>query len=113
MIEADVQLYLVSRERLARLQKTVGFAAMPRVGEFVKLRNHDQGDYFAFSVVQVTHREGGPPEVWLRLMSSVDGRSVPDFIEDGELDEYVTGYGHEGWEFKSLAPSRTSGDGGA
>ena len=112
MIEVEVSLYLASRERLARLQKTVGFAALPRVGEFVKLRNREQGDYFAFTVVQVTHREGGLPELWLQLTTLVGGRSVADFIEDGELDEYVAGYGREGWTLSSLVPNRTfRGDG--
>src|SRR5438874_13728858 len=107
MIDADVSLYLVSRARIARLQKTVAFAALPRVREFVKLRNREQGDYFAFTVVQVTHREGGPPELWLQLTTFVGGRSVVDFFEDGELDEYVAGYGREGWALASLVPNRT------
>ncbi len=112
MIDAEVSLYLASRVRLARLQKAVTFAVLPRVREFVKVRNREQGDYFAFTVVQVTHREGGPPELWLQLTSTVGGRSVVSFIEDGELDEYVAGYKQEGWALASLVPNRTSrGDG--
>jgi hypothetical protein len=112
MIDAEVSLYLASRDRLARLQKAIAFAVLPRVREFVKVRNREQGDYFAFSVVQVTHREGGPPELWLQLTSVVGGRSVVSFIEDGELDEYVAGYKQEGWVLASLVPNRTfRGDG--
>jgi hypothetical protein len=112
MIEAEVSLYLASRERLARLQKAVAFTVLPRVREFVKVRNREQGDYFAFTVVQVTHCEGGPPELWLQLTSFVQGRSVVSFIEDGELDEYVAGYKQEGWALASLVANRTfRGDG--
>src|SRR5438105_15847507 len=91
MIDVDVSLYLASHVRLARLQKTVAFAVMPRLREFVKLRNREQGDYFAFEVVQLTHREGGPPELWLHLTTSAGSRSSASFIEDGELDEYIAG----------------------
>lgn len=107
MIDADVSLYLVSRARLARLQKTVAFAVLPRVPENVKLRNREQGDYFAFTVVQVTHREGGPPELWLNVTSFVEGRSVVSFFEDSELDEYIAGYQQEGWVLASVRPNRT------
>lgn len=113
MIDAEVSLYLASRERLARLQKSIAFAALPRVHEFVKVRNREQGDYFAFTVVQVTHREGGPPELWLQLTTSVGGRSVVSFIEDGEFDEYVAGYKQEGWALASLVPNRTIRDDGS
>jgi hypothetical protein len=111
LIAVDVSLYLISRERIARLQKSVAFVALPRVGEFVKLRNREQGDYFAFSVVQVTHRDDGSPEILLRLTSSIDGQSVVSFIPDGELDEYLTGYEQEGWVRESCVPNRTFRDG--
>lgn len=107
MINVEVSLYLASRERLARLQKSVAFAALPRVREFVKVRNREQGDYFAFNVVQVTHREGELPELWLQLTNFVEGRSVVSFLEDCELDEYVVGYKLEGWTLASLVPNRT------
>jgi len=103
---------LVSPTRLARLQKSVAFSSLPRVREFVKLRNREQGDYFAFSVVQVTHREGGPPELWLHLTSFVGGQWVVDFFEEAELDEYVEGYKQEGWELASVAPNRVFRDNG-
>ena len=112
MIESQVSLYLVSRERLALLHKSMGFPCLPNIREFVKLRNREQVDYFAFTVIQVTHREGGPPELWLQLTAFVDGRSVADFIEDGELDEYIAGYKQEGWVLVSLRPNRTFRDDG-
>ena len=113
MIEAEVSLYLVTRARLAWLQKNVAFPVLPRVREFVKVRNREQGDYFAFSVIQVTHREGGPPELWLHLTAFVGGRSVVSFIEDGELDEYLAGYRQEGWDVASVVPNRTFRDDGS
>ena len=94
------------------MQKIVGFVVLPRLHEFVKLRNREQGDYFAFSVVQITHREDGPPELWLHLSSFVGGRSVVSFIEDHELDDYVTGYKQEGWVLASLVTNRTFRDDG-
>jgi hypothetical protein len=112
MINAEVSLYLVSRARIARLQKTVAFATLPRAREFVKLRNRTQGDYFAFTVVQVTHREDGPPELWLQLTTFVGGRSVVDFIEDAELDDCAEGYRQEGWVLSSVTPNRTFRDNG-
>jgi hypothetical protein len=112
MIDAYVSLYLISRARLARLQKTIAFAVLPRLREFVKLRNREQGDYFSFTVVLVTHREGGPPELWLHLTKLVGGRSMADFIEDGELDEYIVGYKQEGWALASLVPNTTFRDDG-
>lgn len=112
MIDAKVSLYLVSKARIVRLEKTVAFAALPRAREFVKLVNREQGDYFAFTVVQVTHREGGAPELWLQLTSFVDGRWAVDFIEDAELDDYAAGYRREGWEVASAVPNRTIRDDG-
>ena len=97
MIETHVSLYLASRERLASLQKTLSFEALPRMHEFVKVRNREQGDYFAFSVMQITHCEGGLPQLWLHLTTVFDGRVKVSFLDDGELDEYVEGYKQEGW----------------
>jgi len=112
MIDAKLSLYLISRERLARLQKTVAFATLPRLREFVKIRNREQGDYFAFTVVQITHREDGPPELWLFLTSLVSFRQVASFLPDVELDEYIAGYKQEGWILASVVPNRTFRDNG-
>lgn len=107
MIDTKLFLYLASRERLARLSKIVKFAVLPRMHEYIKVRNRQMGDYFAFTVVQITHREDGPPELWMYLKSFVNGRSVIDFTVDSELDEYVRSYEQEGWELKSMVPNRT------
>jgi hypothetical protein len=106
MIEVDVCLYIASHARVARLQKLLGFVVLPRLGEFVKIRNREQGDYFAFTVAQVTHKEGGPPELWLELTTAVGDRSMVDLFEDSELDEYVASYLREGWTLASVVPNR-------
>jgi hypothetical protein len=112
MVDADVFLYLVSRPRIARLQKRLSFSVLPRLREFVKVRNREEGDYFAFSVVQVTHREDDVPELWLQLTSLVGGRPVVSFVEDDELDEFIESYKQEDWILASLVPNRTFRDTG-
>jgi hypothetical protein len=112
MIGTEVALYLVSRARIARLKKTIMFSSLPRVHEFVKVRNRKQGDYFAFMVAQVTHREGDSPVLWLHMTGLSNGRSVVCFFDDSELDEYVVGYQQEGWVLASLLPNRTFRDTG-
>jgi hypothetical protein len=112
MVEAKVSLYLVSRARLALLEKTVAFVALPRLREHVKFRNRELGDYFAFTVLQITHREGSLPELCLHSMSSIKGRSVVDFFQDAELEEYIKSYEVEGWVMKSLLPNRSIGEDG-
>jgi hypothetical protein len=107
MVQANVSLYLISRQRIARLEKIVRFPVLPRTGEFVKVTNREKGDYFAFTVVQVTHRESRPPELWLKLIATENGRSVVSFIEEDELDDYVVSYRKEGWTVGSVAPNRT------
>lgn len=107
MVYVKVSLYLVTGGRIARLQKTIAFAVLPRVREFVKVLNRVHGDYFAFQVVQVTHREEGSPEIWLQLTTLKDGKSVVDFFEETELDEYLTSYQREGWILASVRPNRT------
>ena len=109
MVEAQVSLYLASHARLARLEKTVAFMALPRIREHVKLRNRELGDNFAFTVVQITHREDSLPELWLHSMSFINGRSVVDFFQDAELEEYIKSYQAEGWIMKSLLPNRSIG----
>ena len=44
------------------------------MGEFLKLRNVEMGDYFAFEVASVTYREGSGVEVMTDLLDNVDSR---------------------------------------
>ena len=46
MVEVEGSLFLVSRERLARLTKTIQLTCVPQVQEMVKLVNREMGDYF-------------------------------------------------------------------
>jgi hypothetical protein len=69
---------------------------VPRVGEFVKFDNKEQGDYFAWRVTQVTYRESGKIEVWTELLNDVDNRGY-SFEAEQEFDEYLKSYIAEGW----------------
>jgi hypothetical protein len=46
LIELNVSIYLASKTRWAHLQKGIRLPAVPRVGEWLKLQNEQQGDYF-------------------------------------------------------------------
>ena len=102
MVEVDAVMYLVSSERIARLEKCMPFSVMPRVGEFVKINNREEGDYFAFQVTQVTHRESSSrPEIWLRLMALVNGVSQEDLLSNEALDTFSKSYVVEDWTLVS------------
>jgi hypothetical protein len=72
---------------------------MPREGEWLKLANPKMGDYFAFQVREITHREGSPPEVVLDRLPPNDEANAP--FNESELDEYVTSYVDVGWLHRS------------
>jgi hypothetical protein len=99
MISALVFLYLASESRLASLEKEVEFHSLPRENEWLKLRNRDKGDYFAFRVKEVTHREGGLPELMLDVLKYSE--TEYELFEEQELDEYISSYTEEGWLLKS------------
>ena len=107
MIAAEVSLYLISMDTIALLQKTMMFSSLPRVGEFVKLNNRQMGDYFSFSVEQVTHREDDMPTLWLHLIRKSNGTTTVDFIATEEIPEYIDSYKNEGWCLISKRPNRT------
>ena len=80
---------------------------MPREGEWLKLANPKMGDYFAFQVREITHREGSPPEVVLDRLPPGEGASTP-FDDESELDEYVASYVDAGWLHRStVTPPRS------
>ena len=62
----------------------------------MKFRNEKLGDYFAFEVTQVTHREGGQVEIQTDLLDNVNQRMY-SFEEEEDLDEYFCAYLAEGW----------------
>lgn len=96
MFDLSVSIYLASKSRWAHLEKTIELPAVPRVGEWLKLRNNEMGDYFGWRVEQVTHRESGPVEVMTGLLDDVDGRGY-SFESEGEFDSYVASYLACGW----------------
>lgn len=87
MFTVGTRLYLKSPTRLAFLKRTVEFSFPPRVGEWVKLRNAELGNYFAIRIAELTHVEG----------EGVDLLLAPLEIQDDELDEYAASYQAEGW----------------
>jgi hypothetical protein len=79
---------------------------VPRVGEYVKFRNAVAGDYFAFQVSSVTHRENGLIEVWTELLDNIDNRMY-SFEEEPDFDEYFNSYLAEGWHCsRGVGPNR-------
>jgi hypothetical protein len=92
----EFSIYLATPTRWAHLQKTVSLPAMPRVGEFVKFRNEEMGDYIGFEITQVTYREGGAVEVMTELLDNVDNRMY-SFDDEADLDKYIASYLREGW----------------
>lgn len=92
---AETRLYLRSPTQLAFLTKPVEFAFAPRVGEWVKLRNEEHGNYFSIRIDHVTHIENEGVDVMLEPL---------DLSEEEELDEYIASYQAEGWTHKSTNP---------
>lgn len=105
MIDVLVSIYLASKTRWAHLQKTVVMPAVPRVGEWLKLHNEEQGDYFGFRVYEVTHREGGSVELMTELLDDVGGRGY-SFAEEPEFDDYYRSYLACGWQGQVKANHR-------
>ena len=95
MIDVSVSIYFASKTRWVHLQKTLSLSAVPRVGEWLKLRNEQVGDYFAWRVVEVTHREAGLVEVMTDLLDD-DGRGF-SFDHESEFDDYHRSYLACGW----------------
>ncbi len=107
MIPTVVRLYLNSKERIVQLRKIVRFASLPRTREFVKFRNREGGDYFAFTVMQITHHEQGCPEIVVQLRTKTQDRNTASFLPDEELDSYAKNYANEGWAIVSHAMNKT------
>lgn len=71
--------------------------SVPRVGEFMKFTSTVLGDYFAWTVTQVTYHESGEIEIWTELLNNIDERGY-SFESEEELDEYFNAYLAEGWK---------------
>ena len=95
-LELTFSIWLASKTRWAHLTKTIAMPVVPRVGEFVKFQNEREGDYFAWEVTQITHRESGDIEVWTHLFENIDDRGY-SFEDEPDFDEYFESYVAEGW----------------
>lgn len=106
MISIQFSIWLASKTRWAHLVKTIELTAVPRVGEFVKFRNAEQGDYFAWKVSQVTYRESGLIHVATELLDDIDGRGY-SFEHEAEFDDFFRSFLVEGWECeRGIGPNR-------
>lgn len=96
-IEVKFHIWIASKSRWAHLTKLVGVPAVPRVGEFVKFRNAELGDYFAWQISEITFREeSGLFEISTELLDNIDDRGY-SFETEEEFDEYLSSYLEEGW----------------
>jgi hypothetical protein len=86
------------------LERMMPFAALPREGESVKFANRIMGDYCAFRVDELTHREGSEPELMLEKWKK--SPTEYEYLDEAELDEYVASYVAEGWRHESTVPNR-------
>jgi hypothetical protein len=102
----EFSIWLATRTRWVHLTKTIEMPTVPRVGEWMKFRNSELGDYFGFRVSEVTYREGGLVEVWTELLDNVDNRMY-SFDDESEFDEYLASYQAEGWICpRGVSPNR-------
>jgi len=106
MIPIQFNIWLASKTRWAHLAKTISLPAVPRVGEFLKFRNAQQGDYFAWQVSEVTYRETGTIEISTKPLNDADERGY-SFEDEAEFDEYFRSYIDEGWQCeRGIGPNR-------
>jgi hypothetical protein len=96
LIDLNVSIYLASKTRWVHLEKTIRLAAVPRVGEWLKLSNDVVGDYFGWRIEAVTYRESGVIELMTDLLDDIDGRGY-SFEEESEFDAYFHSYLECGW----------------
>ncbi|WP_087026405.1 hypothetical protein [Thaumasiovibrio subtropicus] len=96
MIEIEFSIWLASKLNWVHLVKKIHMPCVPRVGEYMKFRNKEEGDYFGWKVTEVTYRESGSIEVWTELLDNIDDRMY-SFEEDEEFQECYKSYLAEGW----------------
>ena len=101
-------IYLATKSKWAHLSKTIEMQIVPRIGEHVKFNNNDMGDYFGFTVLDVTYKESGEIEIITDLLENIDNRmySFGDEDED-EFNDYYTSFIREGWNCaRGVGPNR-------
>ncbi|WP_372836257.1 hypothetical protein [Pontibacterium sp.] len=97
MIEMEFSIWLASKTRWVHLTKAISLPVVPRVGEHIKFKSKELGDYYPWKVTQVTYRESGVIEVWTELLEDINGRGY-SFEEEDDFDEYHNAYIEEGWQ---------------
>jgi hypothetical protein len=104
--EIEFSIWLASKTRWTHLTNRISMASVPRVGEYMKFRNAELGDYFAWRVTEVTYREGGIVEISTELLDDIDGRGY-SFEAEEEFDDYLKSYMAEGWRCeRGIGPNR-------
>ncbi|MCB1755621.1 MAG: hypothetical protein KDJ38_08865 [Gammaproteobacteria bacterium] len=108
MMKICFHIYLATRSKWAHLTKIIDMPVVPRIGEYVKFKNAEMGDYFGFKVLDITYRESGEIEIMTDLLENIDNRMYS--FEDGEaseFDEYYQSFLREGWVCeRGVGPNR-------
>ena len=92
------RIYLATKSKWVHLTKTIDMPTVPRVGEYVKFKNDEMGDYFGFKVTEVTYRETGAIEIMTEPLDFIDdGIHSFDDEDEEEFEEYYDSYLQEGW----------------
>jgi hypothetical protein len=94
---AEVMLYLLSKERILRLGKVINFKIFPRLNEWIQIHIKDKWSDLSYQVVQITHREKGIPEIWLKASSSEGNNQGVSYFEDKDMNNYAKAYLKSGW----------------
>lgn len=110
-MEIKFDIYLATKTKWAHLTKVIDMAVVPRMGEWVKFRNDEVGDYFGFEVIQVEYRESGEIRVMTDVLDNIDNRMYSFEDEDAhEFDVYLNSYLNQGWTCdRGVVPNRRSG----
>lgn len=98
---ALVQLYLMTSARLVRLERTIDFARVPCVGEWLRF---ESSGLLPHEITEVIHDEHGNVEVFIGAQRDESGRyMLHESDEDlqGDIDDLVGA----GWAVKSEKPN--------
>ena len=106
-MQIKFSIYMASKTRWAHLTKTISMPSVPRVGEFIRFANEEEGDYFKWRVMEVTFRgSSGRFEIMMDLLNNADERGY-SFEDESEFDECFDSYLTEGWQCeRGVGPNR-------
>ena len=94
-------IYIESRTRRVRLEKSIKMSYIPRVGECMKFKNEEEGDYFGWRISSITYRERNN-EIYIMTEIMKTFGHIPDEESDKkeneeEFDSLYSSYIKEGW----------------